>query len=194
MSLVFLSLSSPWQWNTVTPISGVPWRQHAAVWLSHFPTIEHPACQHFFHIVLPTATLLLLLLVVSFHSSSPPPSLYSLLFRHSLYPTMAASKIRAKQKVNIPVNICSVSPLARSLWCSILRLISLSASGERHFELLAYGMLQGIQNALVELKIQHMLQTALCDVTKSRHPLSLGSGAHTWHEQQGVYWYNSLLR
>lgn len=48
-SLVFLSLSSPWQWNTVTPISGVPRRQNTAVWLSHFPAIEQPACQHFFH-------------------------------------------------------------------------------------------------------------------------------------------------
>lgn len=68
---------------------------------------------------------------------------------------------------------------ACSLWFSILRLISLSASGERHCELLVYDMLQGFQNALTELKIQHMLQTALCEVTKSRHTLSLGSGAYT---------------
>lgn len=145
------------------------------MWLSHFPAIEHPACQHFFHLVLPTAPLF------PFTPRcflSPPHSLHSLLFRHSLYRRMAASKIRAKQKVNIPCKhlFCIA---AHSLRCSILRLISLSASGERHCELLACDMLQGFQNTLVELKIQHMLQTALCYVTKRRHTLSLGSGAHT---------------
>lgn len=62
------------------------------------------------------------------------------------------------------MNICSL----RALWCSILRLISLSASGERHYELLAYGVLRGFQNALVESKIPHVLQTLLCDVTNGR--------------------------
>lgn len=57
---------------------------------------------------------------------------------------------------------------ARSLCCSILRLISLSVSGECHCELLVYDMLQGFQNALVELKIQHMLQTVLCVVMSSK--------------------------
>lgn len=62
------------------------------------------------------------------------------------------------------MNIC----LLRSLWCSILRLISLSASGERHYKLLAYGVVRSFQNALVESKIPHVLQTLLCDVTNGR--------------------------
>lgn len=72
MSLVFLPLSSPLQWNTVTPISGFPRHSNTAVWLSHFPAIEHPACQHF-HLVLPTVTLSPFQLVASFQSSPPPP-------------------------------------------------------------------------------------------------------------------------
>lgn len=75
--LLCSSLSSAWQWNTVTPIWGVPWRQNTAVWLSHFPAIQHPACQHFFHLVLPTAPLsqtlpfTRLLLPLSLFSSLP---------------------------------------------------------------------------------------------------------------------------
>lgn len=69
--LVFLPLSSPWQWNTVTPILGFPRHPNTAVWLSHFPAIEHRACQHF-HLVLPTVTLSPFHLTASFQSSPPP--------------------------------------------------------------------------------------------------------------------------
>lgn len=71
VSLVFLPLSSPWQWNTVTPISGFPRRPNTAVWLSHFPTIKHLACQHF-HLVPPTVTLSPFHLVAFFQPPPPP--------------------------------------------------------------------------------------------------------------------------
>lgn len=109
VSLVFLPLSSPWQWNTVTPISGIPRHSNAAVWLSHFPAIEPPACQHF-HLVLPTVTLSPFHLVASFQSSPLPPLFYSPSFRHSLYKRMAASKIRAKQSQHSHEHL--FSPLA----------------------------------------------------------------------------------
>lgn len=65
------------------------------------------------------------------------------------------------------MNICSL----RSLWCSILRLISLSAPGERQRELLAYGAQQAFQNALVE--VAYATDVALrCDKEQTY-------GAHT---------------
>lgn len=191
MSLVFLSLSSPWQWKTVTPILRVPRRQNTAVWLSHFSGIEHPACQHILHSLLPTALLFLFLpLFPSTHLLLPHPLSFPL-------PSLTVSEDGSDKDKGQTKSQHFCEHLfyiaAHSLWCSILRLSSLWASGECHCELLC-DMLQDFQNTLVELKIQHMLQTALCDDTMSRHSLSLGRGAHTWHGRQAVYWYNSLLR
>lgn len=145
MSPVFSSLFSLWQWNTVTPISRVPRHQNTAVWLSHFPAVKQAVCQHILHSFLPTKLLHLPLIFSTL-------SFYPFLFCHSLYRGMAATKIRAKQKVNVPVNICYESLLARSdapfyIWflCQHQGSATVSCKSLTYYET--------AENTFVELKI-----------------------------------------
>lgn len=83
---------------------------------------------------------------------------------------------------------------ARSLRRSVLHLISLSASGERHSELQESDILRDFRKHLCWIKnTHHMLETERCDVANSRHNLSPVSKVHSWHKQRGVYWHNILL-
>lgn len=79
---------------------------------------------------------------------------------------MAATKIRAKQSQH------SHEHLFASLALLLHFTFDFSVSvGGRHYKLLAYGVLRSFQNALVESKILHVLQTLLCDVTNGRPSL-----------------------
>ena len=176
-SLVFLSLSSPWQWNTVTQISGVPWQQNKAVWLSHFPATEHPECQHF-HLVLPTAPLFLFSSWFRFAHALLPPSLFS----HPPSLTLqedGSVKDKGQTKSTFPWTSVMYRCLPARSGAPFYVWFLCQRQGNATSSCLRMPCYKTLQNAAAELKIQQMLQTLHCVVTKRWHTFSLGREAHT---------------